>query len=300
MSKKHSGALALLFFVMSSAVCSAAAVRIVSSTSDLAAIAGFLGGGRAKVESIANGKVNPHFIEVLPSYMIKVSRADIYLKVGMGLDLWADYIIDGSRNSKLKIIDCSSNILPLEKLNTRADASMGDIHPQGNPHYWLDPDNGIITATGITEALIELDPDNASYYEANLRSFEIRIKNSKERWLEKARPLKGIEIVTYHNSWPYFCRAFGIKVAGFVEPKPGIEPSPSHTAELVKMIKSRNIKIIGKEPYYSNRTPNTISRLTGAKIVDLPPSVGGEKGAEDYFKLFDILLNKLNAALEER
>jgi len=289
----------LMLVTMYEAADASKSIRILSSTTDLASIASFIGGDRVKTESIAKGKSNPHFVEVLPSYMIKAARADIYLKVGMGLDLWADYIIDGSRNNRIVIVDCSQDIIALEKPTTKVNASMGDVHPQGNPHYWLDPDNGIVIARKIEEALEGKDPDNASYYRRNLDAFIQRITLEKTRWKDKAEKLAGLEIVTYHNSWPYFCRAFGIKVAGYVEPKPGIEPTPSHTSELVQLMKSRNIKIIGKEPYYSDRTPKTIARLTGAKVVNLPPSVGGDKQAVDYFSLFDTLLDRLNKALEE-
>lgn len=297
---KHGSVATLcIIFLIITAGSSNALVRVVSSTTDLSSIAKHIGGNKVIVSSIASGKANPHFVEVLPSYMVKVVKADIYLKVGMGLDLWADRIIDGSRNGRIMIIDCSRDILPLEKPDVRVDASMGDVHPQGNPHYWLDPDNGVIIAESIASALKRIDPQNASFYESNLRAFKEKIEAKIQDWAEKAKPLYGIEIITYHNSWPYFCRTFGIKVAGYVEPKPGIEPTPSHTAELIELIRARNIKVIGKEPYYSNRTPKNISRLTGAKVVDLPPSVGGLEDAEDYFSLFDALLDTLNKAIEE-
>ena len=145
-----------------------AKINIVASTTDLADIAKTIGGDRIKVISIANGKQDHHHIEVLPSYMLKVKRADIYLKVGLELDLWANQIIDGSRNRKLTIVNCAENILPLEVPTTKINASMGDIHRMGNPHYWLDPENGKIIAENITKALISVDPVGREFYENNL------------------------------------------------------------------------------------------------------------------------------------
>jgi ABC-type Zn uptake system ZnuABC Zn-binding protein ZnuA len=270
-----------------------AKVRLVASTSDLSSIAELIGGDLVEADHIVSGKKDPHFVEILPSYMVKVSRADIYLKVGGDLDYWADRIIDGSQNGKILIVDCSQDIDFLEKPTVKIDASMGDIHRQGNPHYWLDPNNGAIIAGTVTGALVRADPENAAVYESGLAAFRARLQEKIEEWRRIAEPLHGLQLITYHNSWPYFSRAFGVTVAGYVEPKPGIEPTPSHTAQLISMIRSRNIKIIGKEPYFSSRTPDAIARQSGAVVVDLPPSVGGSKEATDYFRLFDVLLGRL-------
>jgi ABC-type Zn uptake system ZnuABC Zn-binding protein ZnuA len=276
------------------AVPAGARVRIVASTSDLASIAGMVGGDLVETESIVTGKKDPHFVEILPSYMIKVARADIYLKVGGDLDYWADRIIDGAQNTKLLIVDCSHDVEFLEKPTSRIDASQGDIHRQGNPHYWLDPQNGTIVARAIADALAKTDPPNVGAYQAGFERFNDELDRRMEEWRRLAEPLRGVEIITYHNSWPYFARAFGLSVVGFVEPMPGIEPTPSHTAQLISMVKSRDIKIIGKEPYFSSRTPDSIARQTGAVVVELPPSVGGSKDAVDYFSLFDALLSRLS------
>jgi zinc/manganese transport system substrate-binding protein len=270
-----------------------AKVKIVASLSDLASITEFIGGDKVEVQSICKGTSNPHFVEVLPSYMMKVSKAQLYLKVGLSLDFWANPIIDGSRNGKLVVVDCSKGIEVLEKPTTKVDASMGDVHPEGNPHYWLDPANGLVIAQNIVSGLAKVDPDNASFYESQLVQFEQKLNQKQKEWSEKAQSLKGLKMVTYHESWPYFASRFGIDVVGFVEPKPGIEPTPSHTAQLIQQIKNQNIKIIGKEPYFSDRAPKAISRATGALVVDLPPSVGGVPEARDYFALFDYLLDAL-------
>ena len=273
-----------------------AAVQVVASTTDIKSIAEAIGGGLVSVKSVTTGKDNPHFVEALPSYMIMVSKAALYLKLGLGLDFWANPIIDGSRNGRLVVAECSEGIEVLEKPSGPVDASMGDIHPQGNPHYWLDPRNGLIMARNIERALAQVDPGNAKVYEANLQTFQAELGAKIEAWQKAAAPLRGLEIVTYHNSWPYLCAFLGIHVTGFVEPKPGIEPTASHIAELIDLMKSRGIRVIGKEPYFSYNAPRTIAAATGARIIDLPPSVGAAQGTESYLSLFDVLLSLLSSA----
>ncbi|HXV13153.1 MAG TPA: metal ABC transporter substrate-binding protein [Candidatus Krumholzibacteria bacterium] len=274
----------------------AAKVSVVASTTDLAAIATFVGGDAVEVTSIARGTSDPHFVEVLPSYMVRVQKAKLYLKLGMDIDRWAAPIIDGSRNGKLVIVDCSSRIAPLNVPTGKVDASMGDVHARGNPHYWLDPDNGVIIATTIADALSGIDPENTSAYLANLERFKAELAARRTRWSDTAGGLRGMKMVTYHDSWPYFSRAFGVEIEDFVEPLPGIEPTPSHTAKVIDMIKAQGIRVIGVEPYFSKRTPETIARATGAVVVELPPSVGGAPGATDYFSLFDVLIDRLMKA----
>jgi ABC-type Zn uptake system ZnuABC Zn-binding protein ZnuA len=287
---------AIVLFVASAGA--SAAVKVVASTTDLASIAELIGGDRVEVKSIARGTADPHYVEVLPSYMIRVAKADIYLKVGLDLDRWANEIIDGSRNGKLVVVDCSTRIEPLERPTTRVDASMGDVHPQGNPHYWLDPANGVVVAGLVFDALVQVDGDNSEYYAARLEQFRSTFEKKSGEWAERAKGLEGLELITYHNSWPYLARAFGIRIAGFVEPKPGIEPTASHTAKIVEMVKAKNIRIIGVEPYFSRRAPDTIARMTEARVVTLPPSVGGTEGAADYWSLFDSVLDILENAAE--
>ncbi len=284
----------LLTLVLCCAASALGKIMIVTSTSDLASIAEMIGDDLVKVESLNRGTANPHSVEVLPSYMLKVSRADLYLKVGLELDSWAAPIIDGSRNGKLVVVDCSKNIDVLERPTQTVNASMGDVHPQGNPHYWLNPSNGLIIADNILDGLVTVDPQNADTYRKNREVFGKKLAEKLAAWKTAAATLQGLEIITYHESWPYFADAFGIKVDGFVEPKPGIEPSPSHTADIIDLVKKRNIKLICREPYFSDRAPNTIARETGAKVVILPPSVGGVPEATDYFALFDVILKTLS------
>jgi len=287
--------IAVLFVLLAHAT-SQAKVRIVASSPDLASIAEIIGGDEVEVKSISKGTMNPHYVEVLPSYMIKVKRADIYLRVGMDSDIWAQKIIDGSRNGNLLIVDCSRGVTTENVPTGRVDASMGDLHPRGNPHYWLDPENGLIIAENIVAALDQVDSDNAEHYRQGLERFRSEFEAAKKRWAARAAAVDGMKIVTYHDTWPYFSRAFGVAVVGFVEPLPGIEPTPSHTAKTVELVKSLDVGLIGVEPYFSMRTPESIARQTGAEVVVLPTSVGGVEEATDYFRLFDAILTRLSQA----
>ncbi|MCM2272383.1 MAG: metal ABC transporter substrate-binding protein [candidate division Zixibacteria bacterium] len=272
-----------------------AKVAIVASSTDLASIAKEIGGDLAEVNSIAQGRSNLHYVEVLPSYMLKVSKADIYLKVGLGLDMWADAVIDGSRNGKLIVVDCSTGIETLERPSGRIDASMGDIHPQGNPHYWLDPANGVEIARNILTAITKADPENLTIYQVNFEAFCLKVENNLVKWRKEAESLKGLSVVSYHNTWPYLAKAFGFEVVGFIEPKPGIEPTASHTSQLIDLMKSKEVRVILREPYFSPRAPESIAKATGATVLVAPPSVGAVASATDYIALFDTLLSLLKA-----
>ncbi len=272
-------------------------VKVVTSTSDLAAITREIGGNLVKVESIARGNQDPHYIEVLPSHMLKVKRADIYLKVGMELDLWADKIIGGSRNRDLVIVDCSENIKAREIPTGQIDASMGDIHRFGNPHYWLDPLNGPVIAESIVRALSLKDPENTAKYEDNLRTFVESITKSHESWSVKYDDLKGVELIYYHNTWAYFNHRFGLQVLDFVEPKPGIMPTPNHVDHLVKLIQNKQLKVLAMEPYFSDKAPNYLVQKTDIKVVKLAPSVGAQEGTDSYLEMIQFNLDALQNAI---
>jgi zinc/manganese transport system substrate-binding protein len=277
----------------------AAKIKVVTSSTDLAAITREVGGDLVEVTSIGSGKANLHFVELLPSYMLQVAKANLYFKIGLSMDMWANGIIDGSRNGKLVVIDCSKGIDVLDKPTGRVDASMGDVHPEGNPHYWLDPRNGKIIANNILDGLAQVDPANLATYQTNHDSFVARLDQKWQDWSARAVSIKGTPIVSYHSSFVYFAAAFGLETVGYIEPKPGIEPTASHTAELIDIIKRRGVKVILREPYFSSRAPDAIAKATGAVVCTAPTSVGGAVEATDYFGLFDTLLDQLarNAAV---
>lgn len=270
----------------------AAKVKVAASLPDLASIASAVGGDRVEVFSIGKSNANPHGVEVLPSYMIKVSRVAVYLKVGLGLDGWADAIIDGSRNAGVQITDCSAGIPILEKPAGRVDASMGDVHAQGNPHYWLDPANGAIIADNIRDALKKAEPEHAGLFAANAEKFKAENAKRLEGWKEKMAHLKGAAIVTYHSSWVYFAKAFDLRIVGYVEPFPGIPPTAKHLQELINIIKAEKASILIQEPYYQDKDPKFLERQAGARILRFSPSCSGTS-ALDYWKHFEDMVGAI-------
>ena len=262
-------------------------VRIVSSTTDIADIVKIIGGDHVTVTSIARGNQDPHYVEILPSYMVKVRKADIYFMVGMELDLWAQQIIDGSRNRKVMVVDCSVEINKMEVPTGQIDASMGDIHRFGNPHYWLDPENGKLIARMVAEKLINHDSKNAEQYQSNLTQFENDLNSAISMWTKRFSDLREKNIIYYHNSWPYFSKRFGLITVGFLEPKPGITPSPSQLNQVINQIKENEIEVIASESYFSDRAPKFIESKTNVRTVKLAQSVGAIEGADSYINLFE-------------
>jgi zinc/manganese transport system substrate-binding protein len=303
--KKLTLLLTLAVLFSSVATEARAALRVVTSTEDLAAIVREIGGDRVTVESVARGYQDPHFVEAKPSFILKLNKADLLIVVGRELEVaWLPPLITQSRNAKIQpgspgYLDASQNVKILDIPTGQITRAMGDVHPQGNPHYWLDPANGRLIAKNIQSHLAQLAPADAAYFAQRAAEFDKKLSEAEKRWKASLAPIKGTKIVTYHRSWSNFADAFGLDVVGYVEPKPGIPPSPSHTLDLIQEMKRQNIKIILVEPYFDLKTPNAISRETGAKVLVMPPSVGGVKGTEDYLSLFDYDVKLLADAIRE-
>jgi zinc/manganese transport system substrate-binding protein len=180
--------------------------------------------------------------------------------------------------------------------NTRAE---GDVHPLGNPHYWLDPENGKSVARAIFDKIAKLRPNDRAFFEQRLNDFTNRLNEAGKRWVGMMAPYKGLKVITYHRSFPNFAERFGLNIVGYVEPKPGIPPTPQHTLDVINQMKKDNIKLVLVEPYFDLKTPNAIGRETGAQVLVMYPSVGGTKEITDYFKLFDYDLNLLIDAIKK-
>jgi ABC-type Zn uptake system ZnuABC Zn-binding protein ZnuA len=278
-------------------------VKVVATTEDLAAIAKEVGGERVQVESLAKGVQDPHFLEAKPSLILKLSKADLFIQVGLDLEAgWVPSLLVGARNGKIQIggpgfVDASRGITPLEVPTGPIDRSAGDIHLQGNPHYWLDPMNGKEIARNIGEGLKRIDPERAPFYDRNIADFSRRLDEAAARWEEKMKPFAGTKVITYHKSWPYFLKRFGLTATGYIEPKPSIPPSASHLNDLIELIQREQVKVILMEPYFSDQAPKFVAEKTGAKVVVLPPSVSVSTGIKDYFQLFDYLADTIAEAL---
>ena len=296
--------LAALVAALAWAAPAQAAIKVIATTQDLAALVSEVGGDKVSVEALARGYQDPHFVEAKPSFVIKLYSADLLVVVGRELEMgWLPALITQSRNGKIQpgssgYFDASLTARILDIPTGQVTRAMGDVHPQGNPHYWLDPANGRRIAQAIQKKLTEMSAADAAYFQQRYADFDRRLTEAEGRWRAALAPYKGTKVVTYHRSWPNFAEAFGLDVVGYVEPKPGIPPSPAHQLALMQEMKRQGIKVILVEPYFDLKTPNAIARGTGAQVLVLTPSVGGVKQATDYLSLFDYNVNLLVAALK--
>jgi ABC-type Zn uptake system ZnuABC Zn-binding protein ZnuA len=280
-------------------------LNVITTTEDLAAIAREVGGDHITVEAVARGYQDPHFVEAKPSFILKLQKADLLVAVGRDLEVgWLPPLIQQSRNAKIQIgaagyLDASLRASILDVPTGPVTRAMGDVHPLGNPHYWLDPENGKKIAQAIAEKLSQLRPSDQAYFAARRADFSGRVDAAARRWLETMASFKGTKVVTYHNSFPNFAERFGLNVIGYIEPRAGIPPTPQHTLDLIGEMKRQSVKLVLVEPYFDLKTPNAIARETGAQVVVLPPSVGGAKEISDYISLFDYDINLLVGAINK-
>jgi len=281
-----------------------AALKVVTTTEDLASLSREIGGDKISVDSIAKGYQDPHFVEAKPSFILKLHSADLLVVVGRELEIgWLPPLLQQSRNQKIQpgspgYLDASLTVKILEIPQGQITRAMGDVHPLGNPHYWLDPGNGRRIAQAIQTKLTELQPVDAAFFAQRFADFDKRLAEAEKRWDASLLPFKGTKVVTYHRSWPNFAERFGLDVIGYVEPKPGIPPSPQHTIDLIAEMKKVKAMVILVEPYFDLKTPQSVARETGAKVLVLSPSVGSEKEVTDYIHLFDYNVNLILGALK--
>ena len=302
--RSGTGLAALLVVALSAAdVAAQSPVQVVTTTEDLASLTREIGGEAVSVEAIARGYQDPHFVEAKPSFVFKLNSAQLLVVVGRELEMgWLPPLITQSRNSKLQpggagYLDASQTARILDIPTGQITRAMGDVHPSGNPHYWLDPSNGRRIGKAVQDALTSLSGGDAAYFAQRYADFDRRLAAAESRWRSTLAPYKGTKVVTYHRSWSNFAEAFGLDVIGYVEPKPGVPPSPSHTFELINLMKAQKVKAILVEPYFDLKTPKSIAERTGANLLVMYPSVGARPELDDYFKLFDRNITELVKAL---
>ena len=299
----RSAALLLALSLASPAL--AAPPKVITTTEDLASLAREVGGDKIAVESMARGYQDPHFVEPKPSFIIKLHNADLLIVIGRELEIgWLPPLLTQSRNAKIQsgspgYLDASTDVRILEIPTGQITRAMGDVHPSGNPHYWLDPENGRRIALVVQAKLPELSRGDAAYFAQRYADFDRRLAEAQKRWAAAMAPYRGTKVVTYHRSWPNFTERFGLEVIGYVEPKPGIPPSPSHTIELIAEMKRQQAKVILVEPYFDLKTPDSIARGVGGTVLVLTPSVGGVKEAGNYIALFDYNINLLTSTFKQ-
>ena len=286
------------------AVSSAKPLQVVTTTEDLAAIAREVGGDRIVAVSLSRGYQDPHFVDAKPSYMVMLKKADLFIEVGRDLEVgWAPGLLNGARNPRVLpgaagFVDASAQVDILE-VPASVSRAQGDVHPYGDPHYWLDPANAAPIARAIRDGLTRVSPADQALFAQRTDDFEKRVTEATRRYQARAEAigLDGTKVVTYHRSWSYFARAFGLQVVDYVEPRPGIPPSPGHVQALVNEMKSHGVRLLIMEDFFDPRLPQKISRDTAVPLVVLPTSVGAEESIKTYFDLFDRQLDLIAAAL---
>jgi len=278
-----------------------AKLRVVASIETLADISRQVGGDRVEITSLSRGYQDPHFVDAKPSLVLALNRADALVYVGLDLEIgWLPPLVQQSRNGRIQRgqpgnIDASTSIraediptVPSEQLR-----ALGDIHPLGNPHYWIPPKNARAIARLLAERFTALDAGGAATYKAELARFEARLAAKVKEWEAAAAPLKGARIVTFHKSWSYVARWLGLEEIGYIEPKPGIPPTANHTAQLVELMKKNGVRLVVVESFYPSSMARFVADNGKARLVAAPSNVGATPAIKTYFDLVDAVIAAL-------
>jgi zinc/manganese transport system substrate-binding protein len=289
--------------IVSIQISLAGTIHVVTTTQDTKSIAEIIGGNKIDVFAIATGYQNPHFVDPKPSYIIKLSNADLFVTLGLDLEAgWSPSLLTSSKNNKIQkgsdgYVDASIGVA-LQQVPSSINRAEGDIHIFGNPHYWLDPLNGKVIARNICNGLERISPENKNLFETNLKIFDDQIDLRMKTWSATMAAFKGAKVIAYHNEWCYFESRFGLKIVDFMEPKPGIPPTPSQLVKIIKEVKENNIKVIITSPYFTASSSDVVSKQTGAKTLILATSVGAFDTIKTYYDLFDYNIKLLSEGLK--
>jgi zinc/manganese transport system substrate-binding protein len=283
-----------------------AKLNVVATTADLGSIAKAVGGEQIELTTLGKPTEDPHFVDAKPSFIVKLNHADVLVEGGAELEIgWLPALLDQARNEKIVSgapghVSSAQGIQLLD-VPTTLDRSKGDIHAAGNPHYVIDPVNAKIVAQNIADGFCRNDAKNCDTYRANLKKFTDEIDAKLVQWQKTLEPFRGQNVAAYHDSWPYFARRFGLRIDQFLEPKPGIPPTPAHLADVIIAMKKEGTRAIIVDAYLNRRTAETVARTTGATVVDVSQFPGGVKGTEGgYIAMVDYLVNTLAKALGEK
>src|SRR5690349_4579447 len=293
----------LILSVFLSAFSAQAKLNVVATLPDFGSIAREIGGDNVNVTVLAKPTEDPHFVDARPSFVVALRSADVLIDGGAELELgWLPPLLQNARNAKLDVgkpgrVQASQGIR-LMNVPTNVTRAAGDVHALGNPHFAVDPIIAKAIAQHIAQSFAAVDPPNAATYDANYKKFEAAINAKLQQWGATMLPFKGQHVAAYHDSWPYFGHRFGLEIDIFLEPKPGIPPSPSHLAEVITQMKAQKIKAIIVEPYHNRKIAEKVAEATGAKVVEFCQFPGGLPNTATYVKLIDALVNNLAAALK--
>ena len=277
-------------------------LRVVATTTDLKTLTETVGGDLVDVEVLARGNQNAHDLEVRPSLMVKVRRADLLVTNGLELDQWAEVVVQGANNPKVipgapGRVDASQGLLVLEVPTARVDRSMGDVHPVGNPHYTLDPGLASTITGNILEGLARVAPQHRATFERNRKEFLGRLEQAMTRWTALIGPYRGTRVIVDHNMWVYFLTRFGLVQAGSIEERPGIPPTPGHLTKLIALMKDGHVTIILSAPWSDQKLAERVAQEAGAKVVLMASAVGAVKGTDSYLDMIDYNVKAVVQAL---
>jgi zinc/manganese transport system substrate-binding protein len=280
-----------------------AKIKVVATLPDLASLAREVGGDKVEVSAMAKPTEDPHFVDARPSFVVQLRSADVLIDGGAELELgWLPPLLQNARNPKIEIgkpgrVQASEGVR-LMNVPTNVTRAAGDVHALGNPHFMTDPIIAKTVALHIAQSFAAVDVPNAAFYDANYKKFEATINAKLQEWGATMLPFKGQSVVAYHDSWVYFAHRFGLNIDIFLEPKPGIPPSPSHLAEVIEKMKAQKIKAIIVEPFHDRKIAEKVASSTGAKVVDFAQYPGALPNTDTYVKLIDTLVSRLAAALK--
>src|SRR5438270_1061310 len=293
----------ILFTTIACTFAAQAKLNVVATLPDFGSLAREVGGDKIDIVVLAKATEDPHFVDARPSFVVSLRNADVVIDGGAELELgWLPPLLQNARNPKIQVgkpgrIQASQGIR-LMNVPTNVTRAAGDVHALGNPHFMVDPIIAKTVAQHIAQSYSALDATNAAFYDANYKKFEATINAKLQEWGAALLPFKGRNVVAYHDSWPYFAHRFGLNIDIFLEPKPGIPPSPSHLVEVIAQMKAQKIKTIIVEPFHDRKIAEKVASATGAKVVDFSQFPGGLPGTDNYVKLIDTLVSRLAAALK--
>jgi zinc/manganese transport system substrate-binding protein len=292
-----------ILLLMPATTRSADKIRVVATIPDLADMTRQVGGDLVEVTSLATGVEDIHAVPMKPSFAIILNRADVLVLVGLEVEhAFLPALLEASRNPKIQrdqpaYIDCSVYVTPLE-VPSRIDRSLGDQHPMGNPHINLDPVLGKSMVRALADGLSRNYPENAAVFKANAQAYNAKLDAAIAGWEKEAAPLKGKKLVSYHPDLLYFAERFGMVPFGTIELRPGVDPTPSHIADLEEQMKRAHVEVVVREKHYPAGLAETVAQQTGAKLVELPVMVGGVPEAKDYISFIDYNVRTMLKAVE--
>ena len=294
--------LVAIFFTLLGGQPAYAKLRVVAALPDVADITRQIGGDRISVETIAEGTQDPHKVPVKPSFVTKLNRADALVVQGLGLEhAFIPALLEAARNDRIMpgavaYIDASLYVKPLEVPSSQ-NRTQGELHPLGNPHFNLDPEQGKLMARAIAEGLERVDPSGASAYRDGLARFTALLDSKIAEWQKLAAPLRGLKVVSYHQDLIYLANRYGMQLVGTIEVKPGIPATPGHLEELLSTMQREKVKVIIREISYDPGTAQNLAERTGARVAKISAMAGG-LGSPGYIESIEANLRSLVAAAQ--